>query len=132
MGGNCATKNFAPRGDNYHVGSRVIVCPFSPLFLGLEAPNDGNSEEVLVDATVELEGLHDHGVGLIVGGVGGVSLLPKEFPSSQKWGGVLELPSNDVTPLVELEGKVAVGRYPVAEGRVHDGLGGGADGNGLR
>mmetsp|Transcript_16181 Transcript_16181/g.33201 ORF Transcript_16181/g.33201 Transcript_16181/m.33201 type:complete len:762 (+) Transcript_16181:84-2369(+) len=101
------------------------------LLLGLVPRDDGHGEEVLVDAAVQLQRLPDHDVGVVVGCVGRVSLLPEELAGAQEGGGVLELPADDVGPLVELEGEVAVGFDPVAEGGVHDGLGGGADGDGL-
>lgn len=60
-----------------------------------------------------------------------MTLLPKEFSGSNEGGGVLELPSDDVGPLVQLEGKVTVTLDPLGIGVVHDGFGGGSDSNGL-
>mmetsp|Transcript_35794 Transcript_35794/g.61579 ORF Transcript_35794/g.61579 Transcript_35794/m.61579 type:complete len:370 (-) Transcript_35794:37-1146(-) len=62
----------------------------------------------------------------------GVALLPEELTRAQERSGVLELPAHHVTPLVEFHGEVAVTADPLGEKRVHDGLTGGADGNGLR
>ncbi len=60
-----------------------------------------------------------------------MAFLPEEFSGSDERSGVLEFPSDDVGPLVELEWKVSVALDPVGIGWIHDGLTGGSDGDGF-
>ena len=101
------------------------------LLLRFVSRNDGDGKKVLVHLTVQIKGLHDHNVGIVVTDVGGVALLPQEFTRTEEGGGVLELPPDHVGPLIELEGQIAMALDPVRECGVHDGLGGGTDGDGL-
>lgn len=61
----------------------------------------------------------------------GVTLLPKELSGPNEWSWVLELPSHDVGPLIQQHRQVTVGMDPLREGRVHDGLRGWSDCDGL-
>ena len=58
--------------------------------------------------------------------------LPEELYGTNEGGGVLELPTDDVGPLVETERKITMTTNPTSVSGVHDGLGGGTDGDGLR
>jgi hypothetical protein len=62
--------------------------------------------------------------------MGCVTLLPQELTSSQKWSGVLEFPSDNVGPLIQLERQITVTLDPITKGRVHDGFTGWTNGNG--
>lgn len=61
----------------------------------------------------------------------GVTFLPKELSCSDEWGGMLELPTDNVSPLVETQRKVSVRFDPLAIAGVHDGLRCRSDGDGL-
>ena len=91
----------------------------------------GTAKQVLVHSAVQVESLHNHNVGIVMTDMGRVALLPEELPSAKEGSRVLELPPNDVGPLIELEGQVAMALDPVREGGVHDGFRGGTDGDGL-
>ena len=58
-------------------------------------------------------------MGLLLSSKGAVTLLPEELSGPEEGLGVFELPSHDVTPLVQLDGQVTVGLYPGRVGRVH-------------
>ena len=60
-----------------------------------------------------------------------MALLPQELTGSQKGGGVLELPTHNIAPLVQVQREVTVGPDPLGKERVHNCLRGGADGQGL-
>ena len=61
----------------------------------------------------------------------GVALLPEELTGSNEGSWVLELPADNVRPLVYLEGQVSMGVDPLLKGWVNDGLRGGSDGDRL-
>jgi hypothetical protein len=69
-------------------------------------------------------------LGLLVGGVGGVALLPQELGGPQEHAGAL-LPAHDVGPLVHEQREVAVAVDPAGEEVADDGLAGRADDVGL-
>ena len=60
-----------------------------------------------------------------------MALLPKEFSCSDERSWVLEFPSDDVSPLIELDRKVSVALNPVCIGRIHDGFTSRPDSNGF-
>ena len=74
------------------------------LLLGLDARDDGHGEELLVHPAVEVEDVSHLLVRVSLVGERGVTLLPQKFSRSDERGGVFELPSHDVAPLVELHG----------------------------
>ena len=100
------------------------------LLLGLDARDDGHGEEFLVDAAVELEDATHLAVRLSLVGEARVPLLPQKLARADERRGVLELPSHDVAPLVELQREVAVGPDPVGDHGVHHRLGRGTDRDG--
>ena len=61
-----------------------------------------------------------------------VALLPEELTGSDEGSGVLELPTDDIGPLVGQERQVTMRADPLAETGVHDCLGGGSDGDRFR
>ena len=63
--------------------------------------------------------------------MGCVSLLPKELSGPGEGSWMLELPSDDIGPLVQLEWKVSVALDPVGIGWVHDCLAGWTNGDWL-
>lgn len=89
--------------DNCLDGRREISS-WEFLSLTLDSLDDGDGEDLLVDSSVEIKDEVDLLSGFLLGGVGGVSLLPEEFSGSDEWGGVLELPSDDIGPLVQFKG----------------------------
>ena len=58
-----------------------------------------------------------------------MTFLPKELSSSDEWSRMLELPSHNVRPLIQLNGKISVTLNPFSIGRVHNGLTGWSDRN---
>lgn len=97
------------------------------LLLGLLTLDDGDGQKFLVDTSIEVEDCHNLFVGTLLGQVGRVALLPQELSSSEERLGVLELPTDDGVPLVELEGQVTVTSDPLGVVGVHDSLRRGTD-----
>jgi hypothetical protein len=58
-----------------------------------------------------------------------VTLLPQELASAQEGLGVLKLPSHDGVPLVQTQREVPVTANPLGVIGVHNGLGGGTNGD---
>mmetsp|Transcript_35021 Transcript_35021/g.53759 ORF Transcript_35021/g.53759 Transcript_35021/m.53759 type:complete len:601 (-) Transcript_35021:128-1930(-) len=101
------------------------------LILRLLSLDAGDSQEILVDVGVIVEDLENPLGGVLLVSVGSVALLPEELAGSDEGSGVLELPSDDVSPLVDLEGEVSVGTDPLRECGVHNSFGSRSDGDGL-
>ena len=52
--------------------------------------------------------------------MGGVPLLPEKLSRSQERSGILELPTHNIAPLVDLQRKISVTANPFREERIHD------------
>ena len=101
------------------------------LLLRLASLDHRHSEQLLVGASVIVEDLQHLLLCLLLRGEGAVALLrvretvsthlPEEFAGSDEGGGMLELPANDVRPLVETEREVAVSTDPSGVGLVRIG-----------
>mmetsp|Transcript_93708 Transcript_93708/g.264499 ORF Transcript_93708/g.264499 Transcript_93708/m.264499 type:complete len:244 (+) Transcript_93708:1159-1890(+) len=63
--------------------------------------------------------------------MGCVALLPQELAGAEERRRLFHLPTYDAAPLVQPDGKVAMGLHPVGEGRIHGGFARRPDGNGL-
>ena len=100
------------RGGHKSLYSRSIQTAGELLLLGLDAGDDGHGEQVLVDLAVVLEDLEHLLVGLGLGQVCGVALLPEELAGTEEGLRVLELPPDDGVPLVQLQWKVTVAVNP--------------------
>ena len=98
---------------------------------GLAAEHHVDAEhvdhEVGVDVAVDARGVV---AGVLVGGVGGVPLLPQEFARTEE-DARAHLPTDHVGPLVDEQRQVAVALDPLREVLVDDRLGGRADHDGL-
>ena len=70
-------------------------------------------------------------LGLLSRGECSVTFLPKKLSGPQERGWMLELPSNDVAPLIEAQWEIAMTLNPFGVGRIHDGFRGRTDGDGL-
>ena len=97
---------------------------------GLLATDHRHREPVLREVGVDVEHLHRLGLGFLVGGVGGVTLLPEELRGAEEHAGP-HLPTDDVGPLVDQQRKVAMALDPLGKGRADDHLAGGANDEGL-
>lgn len=71
-------------------------------------------------------------VSLFFGLVGSVTFLPQEFSGTNERCGMLEFPADDITPLIEEEGKVTMAVDPFCESRIHNSFRSGANSNGFR
>jgi hypothetical protein len=99
------------------------------LLLRLLTLHNRDGQELFVDLRIVIENLQNLLMSTLLSKMRGVTLLPKKFTGTKERLRVLELPSNDGVPLVELEGQVSVTTDPLGVVRVHDGLGRGTDGN---
>jgi hypothetical protein len=102
--------------------------------------HDWYSEQLLIDAAVKLEDLTNFNVRFLLqngtrtdelktcvryenvpasnlGLEGSMTLLPQELASAEEWLWVLELPSDDVAPLIDLNKKTVVAYVLPAWGR---------------
>ena len=117
----CGLDTSADGGNETLDGGRV-VCARELLVDGLGTLDDRNGKELLVDGRIVVQNLHDFLASLLLGHVCGVTLLPQELSRTEERHGVLELPSDNVVPLVELERQVAVALDLLGVVAVHGGL----------
>lgn len=97
------------------------------LWLSLNSFADRNSEDFFVDSEVKLQVIIHLSLGLLVGSMGCMALLPQKFSSSDEGSRMFEFPSDDVGPLVEFERQISVTLDPICIGRIHNGLTGWSD-----
>lgn len=106
---------------------RVLMALGEALLGGLAAQYDVDAEhvrhEVAVHVRVDAGGVV---AGVLVGGVGGVALLPEELARTEEHARA-HLPADHVGPLVDQQRQVAVALDPLGEVVVDDRLGGGPD-----
>ena len=71
-------------GDEAFDGCSVkTACKF--LLFGFDTGDDGDGEELLVDAAVKIEDLVNFLVGAFFCKMGSVAFLPKEFTCAEEW-----------------------------------------------
>lgn len=70
--------------------------------------DDGHSEDIFIDLSVEIENVENFLVSIGLVEEGGVAFLPEKFSGTKERLGVLEFPSDDRVPLVKLEGEISV------------------------
>ena len=98
--------------------------------IGFFAFDDGHGHEFFSEFGVDVEHLSGFDPGFFAGGVDGVAFLPEEFGGAEEQSGA-HFPADDVGPLVDEQGQVAVGLDPFGEHGPDDGFGGGADDEGF-
>lgn len=107
MVGSSGLDTSAGGGDEtFHSGG--VITTGKLFLLGLFTGDDGHSEDILVDLSVELKNVEDFLVSIGLVKEGGVAFLPEEFSGTEERLRVLEFPSDDRVPLVELEREVSV------------------------
>lgn len=99
-----------------------VFCARKSFIFGLAAANHGTSEKLFVNLGVDLLDLDLELGGVLGGGVSSVTFLPKELAGANERCWVLELPSDDIGPLVGKQGQVTVRSDPLGERGIHDGL----------
>mmetsp|Transcript_34071 Transcript_34071/g.71682 ORF Transcript_34071/g.71682 Transcript_34071/m.71682 type:complete len:431 (+) Transcript_34071:797-2089(+) len=122
--------NGTTRNGNVSLDSRRGVSSGKLLLLRLHSWHHGNGQKLLIYPTIQIQRLFHHNIRILKGSMGRVSLLPQKFARAQERRGILELPSHDVGPLVQLERQVAMAANPIRKGGVHDRLGRRTHGNG--
>ena len=91
----------------------VLIAPAKRSARGLAADDHGNRQYSDHEVGVDLEQDPPRvGPRLFIRRVRGVTLLPQEFGGTQE-DPRPELPSDDVRPLVEQQGKIAIAVYPL-------------------
>ena len=89
--------------------------------LALDALYDRHSHVLFRELCIDLEHLLRTILCLFASGVSRVTFLPEELAGAEEKA-CAHLPSHDVTPLVDQQGQVAIGLYPVLEGVPDDSL----------
>lgn len=107
------TLNSTAGGGDEALDGSCVETPGELLLLGLNAGDDGHGEELLVHSSVEVEDLEHLLVRFRLGQMRGVALLPQELASTEERLWVLELPTDDAVPLIELQWKVTVALNPL-------------------
>lgn len=102
-------------------------------FLGfsLDSFANWNCQNLLINSEVELQIIVHFFLSLLVSCMSGMTFLPQKFTGSDERGGVLEFPSDNVSPLVKFQRQITMTLNPFGVGRIHDCLAGRPNCNGL-
>ena len=109
--------------------SRCLESSWKFLRFSLDSFADWNGKNLLIDQMIEFKVVIHFLFSFFKSGVGGMAFLPKELSGSNEGSGVLELPSDDVGPLIQFQGKVSMTLDPIGVCWIHDGLAGRTNGN---
>ncbi len=90
-----------------------IITASELLVLCLLATHDWNGEQLLVDASIELEDFEHFLAGKLLSQVGRMSFLPKEFPCPKERSCLLGFPTDDAVPLIEAKGQITMAANPL-------------------
>mmetsp|Transcript_16690 Transcript_16690/g.27253 ORF Transcript_16690/g.27253 Transcript_16690/m.27253 type:complete len:413 (+) Transcript_16690:299-1537(+) len=90
------------------------------LLLSLVPRNNRHSQQLLINPTIQIQRLPHHNIRILKRRMCRMTLLPQKLPRSQKRGGVLKLPPNHITPLIQLEGQIPMTSNPIGKRWVHD------------
>ncbi len=93
---------------------------------GFFTGDDGNGQVVAQEFLVEAVDRAGFGDGFVAGFMGGVAFLPEELGRAEEQARA-HFPTHDVGPLVDQQGKIAVGMHPAGECGSDNRFGGGAD-----
>mmetsp|Transcript_7354 Transcript_7354/g.13573 ORF Transcript_7354/g.13573 Transcript_7354/m.13573 type:complete len:268 (-) Transcript_7354:128-931(-) len=107
---------------NKRLNSSCVERPRKLFFLRLSTLHDWHCKELFVHLRVQIKNIKHFVVSFCFCCKSGVTLLPKEFSASYKRSWVLELPANDVTPLIQTHWQVSVAADPGCVKGVHDSL----------
>ncbi|KAI3481826.1 hypothetical protein L1887_55534 [Cichorium endivia] len=118
----CRGLDTSADSGNETLNGGCVVCARELLVDSLLTFDNGNSEQLLVDGSVVVQDLQNLLAGLCLSHVRGVTLLPQELSRAKERNGVLELPSHNVVPLVELQRQVTVTPDLLRVVAVHGGL----------
>lgn len=125
----CGTLNCSSILWNHCLNCCSVVATWKLLQLTLLAFYHWNCEYFFISTLVELKNVQSLCIGLLLGGMGSVTFLPQEFSCSDEWSWMLELPSDDVCPLIKFDWQVSVTLNPLSIGWIHDSFRGWSDGN---
>ena len=103
------------RRNHRYLDRRRVERPGKLLGLRLPPFDHGNRQKLRVDPLIKLQNLPDFALRLLLRRKRRVALLPEELAGPDERRGVLELPPDDVGPLVEAEREVAPRADPVGE-----------------
>jgi hypothetical protein len=123
--------NGSSRTSNICLHSGSLITSGEFFLFSLVSRNDRDTKKILIHSLIKLQGLHDHRIGVFERSMSSVTFLPQKLTRSQKGGWKFELPSNNVTPLVELQRKISVRFDPIRKSRIHDSLRSRTDSNRL-
>lgn len=125
----CTTLNTTASGRDITLNGCGIETTSKLFLFGLLTLDNRNSQEFLVDPSIEVKNLDNFVISTLLGQVCRVALLPEELSGSEKRLGVLELPPNNRVPLVQLQRQVTMASDPFGVVRVHNSFRRGTDGN---
>ena len=109
------------------LNSRCLISSWEFLRLSLYSFTHWNGEDFFVNSVIELQVVVHLSFSLLISSMSSVTFLPQKFTCSNEWSRVLELPSDDVSPLIEFKRKISMTLNPVCVGRIHNGLASGSN-----
>ena len=127
-----STLNTTATDRNVEFNCSSVLSTCETLIFRLTSSDDRAGQELFVDLSIDFLNLVlEHG-SVLFSSVGSVTFLPEELTSADERSRVLELPSDDIGPLVKEQRQVTMRPNPFSIGRVHDCLGSRPDSDRLR
>ncbi len=87
------------------------------LFYSLD---NGDCEELVVNPLIEVENQVNKFLSFLESRMSSMPFLPEELPGPDEGCGLLELPADNVSPLVQEQGEITMGFDPLGIRGVHD------------
>jgi hypothetical protein len=125
------TLNGTTSGGDESLDSSSVQTTSKSFLLGLDTLHNRKSKVIGVNLGIQIQDLTNFNISFLLGQVSSVTFLPQELASTKERLRVLEFPSNNRAPLVDLQGQITMGSDPLGKVRIHDSFGGRANSNGL-
>ena len=102
------------------LSSSCEICSGKSLISGLLSSDDWDGKHLLVAPGILVKDTHYETGGTVCCCMGCMAFLPQELsrPDERSW--MLELPSDNIGPLIELQRQISVRMDPFAKGWVHN------------
>lgn len=118
----CRTLNGATRTTDVGFYSSCRVPASELFFFCLSSLDYWNSQKIFVHTPIQFQCLHHHDISIFISGMCRMSFLPQKFSTAKERSWILELPSDNITPLIQFEWQVTMTLDPIRKGWVHDGF----------
>ena len=127
----CSSLDTSATYRDVDLNGGCVVGSSEPLILRLSTSDHRHSQELFISRCVDFKNLMNELICFLLTSMSSMTFLPKELSCPNERSGMLELPSDDIGPLIQEHRQVSMRVDPLSKGWVHDSLTGGTNCNGL-